>query len=122
MRRTLLLAAGVTLAALAAGLVFGQSNNQSQPVSTAVTAPAGSPGVTVQRRRNLVTLGDCVACHTQPHSAPLAGGRAVETPFGTVYSANITPDRESGICGWTADQFYRALHEGIDDEGHHLYP
>src|SRR3954447_21529814 len=114
MRRTAFLVASLAAAALGAGLVFGQSNTTAQQPSTAVQAPTDTSNVTVQRGRYLVALGDCVACHTQPDSAPLAGGRAVDTPFGTVYSANITPDRETGIGGWTADQFYRALHEGID--------
>jgi mono/diheme cytochrome c family protein len=123
MRRTHLLVSALAAGAVATGgLVYGQSNNNGQQPSTAVPAPPANGDATVQRGRYLVALGDCMACHTQAGGAPFAGGRAVQTPFGTLFSANITPDKDSGIGDWTADQFYRALHEGIDDEGHHLYP
>jgi mono/diheme cytochrome c family protein len=76
----------------------------------------------IERGRYLATAGDCEACHTAPGGKPFAGGRAIPTPFGTIYSANITPDRESGIGAWSDDQFYRALHKGIAADGSHLYP
>lgn len=76
----------------------------------------------VERGKYLVTAGDCVACHTTEGSKPMSGGRAIATPFGTIYSANITPDREHGIGGWSKDQFYRAMHEGISAGGKRLYP
>ena len=75
-----------------------------------------------QRGRYLVDAGDCAACHTAERGQPFAGGRPVETPFGTIYSPNITPDPETGIGAWTSDQFYRALHEGVAADGTHLYP
>lgn len=75
----------------------------------------------LERGRYLTEAGDCIACHTRPGGPPLAGGRAITTPFGIVHSTNITPDA-SGIGGWTADDFYRALHEGRDARGRHLYP
>jgi mono/diheme cytochrome c family protein len=77
---------------------------------------------TVQRGRTLAIAGDCAACHTQEGGAPFAGGRPIATPFGTVVSANITPDRETGIGAWTQEQFLRALQRGIGDGGKHLYP
>ena len=77
---------------------------------------------TIERGRYLTTAGDCVACHTKEGGKPFAGGRAIGTPFGAIYSANITPDRESGIGAWTKDQFYRAMHEGISAGGERLYP
>jgi mono/diheme cytochrome c family protein len=76
----------------------------------------------LEKGRALMDAGDCVACHTQDKSKPFAGGRAIPTPFGTIYSANITPDRDTGIGAWTADDFYRALHEGIAPHGERLYP
>jgi len=75
----------------------------------------------VDRGRYLAAAGDCAGCHTAAGGVPYAGGRPLETPFGTVLSANLTPDA-TGLKGWNADQFYRAMHEGIDDEGKHLYP
>ena len=76
----------------------------------------------IERGRYLVTAGDCIACHTAAKGKPFAGGRAIETPFGTIYSPNITPDRETGIGAWADDDFYRALHSGIGPDGTRLYP
>lgn len=76
----------------------------------------------VTRGRYLVTAGDCIACHTADHGKPFAGGRPIETPFGTIYSPNITPDRETGIGTWSGDDFYRALHTGVGPDGTRLYP
>jgi mono/diheme cytochrome c family protein len=77
---------------------------------------------TLQKGKNLVDAGDCVACHTQDKSKPFAGGRPIPTPFGTIYSANITPDRDTGIGAWSKDDFYRAMHEGRGPHGERLYP
>jgi mono/diheme cytochrome c family protein len=76
----------------------------------------------LRRGQALVAAGDCVSCHLRPGGEPLAGGLGLKTPFGTIYSANITPDPDTGIGHWTADQFYRAMHDGLDDEGKNLYP
>lgn len=89
----------------------------SEPVSAAATDPAK-----LRRGQALVIAGDCMSCHLRPGGEPLAGGLGLKTPFGTIYSANITPDPDTGIGGWTAEQFYGAMHDGVDDEGHNLYP
>ncbi|HEY6579267.1 MAG TPA: cytochrome c [Rhizomicrobium sp.] len=85
---------------------------------------AGSAAGDVQRGRYLATLGDCEICHTSPaaQGKPYAGGYALHAWFGTVYSSNITPDRSAGIGNWSADQFYRALTQGMGPGGVHLYP
>jgi mono/diheme cytochrome c family protein len=70
----------------------------------------------------LVALGDCIACHTSIGGAPFAGGRAIETPFGTVFSSNITPDAQTGIGSWSREDFWRALHDGRGKDGRLLYP
>jgi mono/diheme cytochrome c family protein len=70
----------------------------------------------------LTILGDCAACHTETARQPFAGGRALISPFGTFYTPNITPDRETGIGSWTADDFWRALHDGISKSRGRLYP
>ena len=70
----------------------------------------------------LAHLGDCVACHTKHGGAPFAGGFPMPTPFGTLYSPNITPDRATGIGTWTATQFYQMLHTGRSRDGALLYP
>ena len=74
------------------------------------------------RGRYLVYAGDCAACHTADGGAPFAGGRAVPTPFGTIYATNITPDRDTGIGRWTDEQFFDAMHDGVRPDGSHLYP
>jgi mono/diheme cytochrome c family protein len=76
----------------------------------------------VARGKYLSILGDCAGCHTGPHSPAYSGGLPFTAAFGTVYSSNITPDRKTGIGNWSADQFYRALHQGIAADGSHLYP
>jgi mono/diheme cytochrome c family protein len=76
----------------------------------------------VERGRYLTAAGDCQACHTVEGGKAFAGGRPIPTPFGTIYSANITPDQKSGIGSWSNDQFYRALHQGIAANGENLYP
>jgi mono/diheme cytochrome c family protein len=83
----------------------------------------GEPDRAVVRRgANLALLGDCATCHTATGGVPYAGGLAMPTPFGTIYSTNITPDPETGIGGWSEQAFIRALRSGVDREGRHLYP
>lgn len=77
----------------------------------------------VDKGRYLTVAGDCAACHTQKGSdQAFAGGRAIETPFGTLLASNITPDRETGIGAWTDDEFVNALTNGTGRNGAHLYP
>jgi len=76
----------------------------------------------VARGAYLARAGNCMLCHTERGGAPYAGGRAIETPFGTVYASNITPDAETGIGAWSAAHFRRALHEGRSRDGHLLIP
>ena len=76
----------------------------------------------IARGARLAALGDCISCHTVPGGAPFAGGRAVQTPFGTIYASNITPDPETGIGTWSEAAFRRAMREGVDRGGHQLYP
>jgi nicotinate dehydrogenase subunit B len=77
---------------------------------------------TIVRGQQLSALGDCAVCHTGASGAINAGGRPLETPFGTIYSTNITPDIESGIGAWSYPAFERAMREGIHRDGRHLYP
>jgi len=76
----------------------------------------------VAQGRYLAILGDCEGCHDRPGGAPYAGGLPLPTPFGTIYSVNITPDRETGIGAWTADDFWNAMHRGVRADGAKLYP
>ena len=75
-----------------------------------------------ERGRQLAAVGNCAACHTAEGGAPHAGGRPMATPFGTVYSTNLTPDAATGIGQWSFSAFQRAMREGISRDGHRLYP
>jgi nicotinate dehydrogenase subunit B len=77
---------------------------------------------TIARGGQLAALGDCAVCHTQANGAVNTGGRPIETPFGIVYSTNITPDPATGIGAWSYPAFERAMREGIHRDGRHLYP
>ncbi|NGY05191.1 c-type cytochrome [Solimonas terrae] len=93
-----------------------QTGDATQPSDATVAADVLARGAA------LVTLGDCRACHTTRGGAAFAGGRATPTPFGTFYAPNITPDAETGIGRWTADDFWNALHNGRSKDGTLLYP
>jgi mono/diheme cytochrome c family protein len=85
----------------------------------------GEPAATPQqiaRGAYLARAGDCMTCHTARGGQPYAGGRAIETPFGIVYTSNLTPDKATGIGDWTAGHFWRALHNGRSRDGRLLYP
>ncbi len=78
---------------------------------------------TIERGAYLTVLGDCAACHQEPGtSRRFAGGRPIETPFGTILAPNITPDRETGIGAWSDADFVNALVAGKGKGGKHLYP
>ncbi len=89
---------------------------------TASTALAAPPSALIARGRYLATAGDCAACHTAPGARPFAGGYNVKTPFGTIPTPNITPDKTSGIGWMTEADFYHVMHDGIGYHGEYLYP
>jgi mono/diheme cytochrome c family protein len=76
----------------------------------------------IEKGAELAAVGDCNICHTASGGAAYAGGRPIPTPFGTIYSTNITPDPETGIGRWSQAAFRRAMREGIARDGRHLYP
>jgi mono/diheme cytochrome c family protein len=77
---------------------------------------------TIDRGAELAAIGNCSDCHTKDVGVPYGGGRALPTPFGTIYASNLTPDRETGIGTWSEEAFRRAMREGVDREGRQLYP
>lgn len=88
-------------------------------------ATANTPANTadfVARGAYLARAGNCMGCHTARGGAEYAGGRAIQTPFGAIPAPNITPDRDTGIGSWSADDFWRALHNGKSKDGKLLYP
>lgn len=93
-----------------------------EPGSDIPSVPVGDAAVQVARGAYLARLGDCMACHTARGGEPYAGGRAIATPFGTIYGPNLTPHAETGIGQWSADDFWRAMHNGKSKDGKFLYP
>jgi mono/diheme cytochrome c family protein len=82
----------------------------------------GDDEAVITKGEYLARAGDCIACHTNPGGALFAGGRPMATPFGTIYTSNITPDPTTGIGSWTADQFYGTMHTGRFPDGGLIYP
>ena len=102
---------------LAVALVGWRSVIAPVPLTvTNIYSPA-----TIERGRQLAALGNCVGCHTATDGVKNAGGKALSTPFGKIYSTNLTPDA-TGIGGWSLPAFQRAMREGISRDGHYLYP
>lgn len=83
---------------------------------------AASTDDLVARGQALTIAGDCTSCHTVDPAKPFAGGKRIDTPFGAVFSPNLTPDRDTGIGGWSDDDFLRALRMGVSPNGAHYYP
>jgi len=115
----LIAAAVIAVAAIAAFIAWQQPG--LLPVDPRAVAPSPTTQV-ITTGEYLARAGDCVACHTAPGGREFAGGRAMPTPFGALYVPNITPDDETGIGQWTADDFYRMMHTGVSRDGTLLYP
>ncbi len=120
MKPVLKLLALLLLPALAVVLWLAWPDLREPPVVEGGASPAGA--AEVERGRYLARAGNCIACHTQPGQAPYAGGRPIGTPFGEVFSTNLTPDLETGLGAWTAGEFWRAMHHGRSRDGRLLYP
>jgi len=89
-----------------------------------VVGTASAQDTQIERGKYLLHAAGCISCHTEDKddAVPLSGGRALETPFGTFFSPNITPDRETGIGDWTDEDFLNALWNGVSPAGKHYYP
>ena len=120
MKRTILIVIGVLFALLVLAVVIAwPRNDMIASTSPGAFAPTAA---NIARGAYLARAGDCMACHTTRGGAPYAGGRALDTPFGRVIAPNITPERDTGIGAWTADDFWNALHNGKSRDGRLLYP
>ena len=118
--RTLLVLLGLGVLVFLGALSVALLPTHTRPIAASLSADPEA--ASVERGRYLAVAGDCGACHTAPGGKPFAGGFAIDSPLGTIYSTNITPDPESGIGKFTLDDFDRAVRHGIDDEGVTLYP
>jgi mono/diheme cytochrome c family protein len=111
--------AGILIAAAAAAFAIAW-----RPAIAAIEPPAPQSfdAALVKRGRDLAAIGNCNDCHTVRGGKAFAGGLPVPTPFGTVYSSNITPDADTGIGRWSEAAFHRAMRAGVGRDGAHLYP
>ncbi len=114
---------------VACGLIINELVATNLIAAKAINTPATDNNTSkkpsnelIQRGAYLAQVGNCAACHTARGGAAYAGGKAIATPFGAVYTSNITPDLQTGIGQWSADAFYRALHEGRSANGKLLTP
>jgi mono/diheme cytochrome c family protein len=113
-------AGGVVVAGAVAAFAAIAWRPQIEPISPPASN-SFSPEV-VKNGAVLTAVGDCAVCHTAAHGRPFAGGRPLPTPFGIIYATNITPDVDTGIGAWSEQAFRRAMRQGIDRTGRHLYP
>ena len=91
-------------------------------VSLFLTATASAEPTQIQRGEYLARAGDCVSCHTAKQGEPFSGGDRLNTPFGYMLAPNITSDPDTGIGRWSADDFYRSMHDGVNRRGQDMYP
>jgi mono/diheme cytochrome c family protein len=87
-----------------------------------ITLPDLSSPALLERGAYVARAGNCMGCHSDKGGAPFAGGRAIQTPFGAVFASNLTPDPTHGLGGWSASDFWRAMHHGRSKDGRMLYP
>jgi mono/diheme cytochrome c family protein len=113
--------AAVLLIASVAAAAFATKNLLSGKTGGSVQA-VSAPAEVVARGKYLAEAADCAACHSAPGGAPFAGGLPMQTGFGTIYATNITPDPDHGLGRWSAEVFWRALHDGVRRDGQQLYP
>ena len=103
-----------------AGFLLWSSHEEIAAIA-ASSGPAFDKALVVEGAQ-LAAIGNCDVCHTVPGGPAYAGSRPIPTPFGTVYSANITPDPKTGIGLWSEEAFRRAMREGVSRQGYNLYP
>lgn len=122
-----LVAGAVGIAALAATVIalnLRGEGDLSAEIAATLPSATGAPADAglVARGAYLARAGNCMACHTARGGEPYAGGRGIDTPFGTVYSSNLTPDADTGLGRWSEPQFWRAMHHGRSADGRLLVP
>lgn len=89
---------------------------------TKATAAPVPTNAQVAQGAYLTRIGNCAACHTTRGGTPFAGGKRLDTDFGTLYTSNLTPHATRGIGAWSADDFWQAMHDGKSRNGNLLYP
>ena len=105
--------------AIIGALFLCTASSLTSGVARAESEPSAE---TIAHGKALVIAGDCAGCHTADPAKPFAGGKRIDTPFGAIYSPNLTPDRDSGIGNWSDEEFRQALRYGVDPDGSRYYP
>lgn len=120
---SLLLVATVIFLTLAIAMYFRSGVTGTNASNEAIKpGSAAEREAQIEKGKYLALAGNCASCHTAGDSGFMAGGLAFETPFGTIYSTNITPDAETGIGNWTGGEFLDSMRRGVRPDGEHLYP
>lgn len=114
------------LSAVSANALPNQSPHpmhaEQYPTYPSINYGTGAQAKQLKRGEYLTKLGDCIACHTTPGGKAFAGGLAIGTPFGTIYTPNITADKETGLGKWSEKDFIRAMRDGVSHQGKYYYP
>ena len=110
------------LVAFASALVWWLNTRGDTDLAEATPSNSAVTPELLERGAYLARIGNCAGCHTTAGGAAYAGGLGLATPFGTVYSSNLTPDAKHGIGAWTPAEFWRAMHNGRSKDGRLLYP
>ncbi len=120
-RHSLWRALALLLAIVAIAIIWLVLANRNPDLDQPSVPPA-DPQQQIAQGEYLARVGNCMSCHTARGGASYAGGRAVPTPFGNIYTSNLTPDTQTGIGDWSSDDFWRAMHDGKSKDGSLLYP
>jgi mono/diheme cytochrome c family protein len=115
----------ISFVVLAMGVVWDNWGDLVRPSPTTTTEAlptSQTSAAQIEQGRYLALAGNCMACHTTLGGAPFAGGRRIDTPFGGVYSSNLTPDPATGLGRWTAQDFWQAMHRGRSNDARLLAP
>lgn len=120
MKAVKILAAVLVVVVLAAAAVLWLGYREDETLPDQAASPDAAQ--LIEQGRYLASVGNCMGCHTASGGAAFAGGRELPTPFGRFYGPNLTPDEATGLGNWTADDFWRALHNGKAPDGSLLYP
>lgn len=123
-KKILIGAVGAAVLVFAGALGYALTSTETRDIGAgpAIAAASAEEARMIQAGRYVALASDCIACHTAPGGKPFAGGRGIESPIGTMYSSNITPDKKNGIGNYTLNDFDRAVRHGILPTGGTLYP
>src|SRR5450830_1160423 len=122
LKKGILVVAGVVVVGVVGAFAYAKQATATKDIGPGTENLAAPSAQLIEKGRYLAVAADCVACHTAPKGQPFAGGLAMATPVGAVYSSNITPDKQTGIGNYSLGDFDRAVRHGIAPSGDTLYP